>query len=216
MGDVRAWAPAGGQEQGIRSCLLKPRASGLSVHSILAVVDVWPLLHQDKAPSMSGGSNTSASEISDPFLSLFCKSPFLSTLSQDWAQSPTRGWAVNWPPDPLLSPLPPLAPCISQGCSFPSSGSSPESSPHPKSQVTSARLARSQQAIGEVWGVSGSISWFFFFWTTMGRVVRSCFCSLAALLWAEPHRVELPVVLLPVRGLSWGLQWMFSDICPIV
>lgn len=73
-GGVRARAPAGGQGRGSRSCLLRPRACGLSVHGIPAVVDVWPLIHQDEAPqhvwTLGPISNTSASERSDPFLCL--------------------------------------------------------------------------------------------------------------------------------------------------
>lgn len=183
MGGLRARAPAGGQEQGIRSCLSRPRACGLSVHRILAVVDVWPLLHQDEAPSIPQPQR-------DQTLSLFCKSPFLSTLSQDWAQSPTRGcWKLAPRCSAAPPPARPLAPCFPQGRSFPSSGSSPESSPHPhpqlKSQVTSARLARSQQAIGEVWGVSGSVSWF----------------SLSGPLWGELC-VLVSVPWQPSSGLS--------------
>lgn len=213
MGGLRARAPAGGQEQGIRSCLSRPRACGLSVHRILAVVDVWPLLHQDEAPSIPQPQR-------DQTLSLFCKSPFLSTLSQDWAQSPTRGC---WKLAPRCSAAPPPRPAagsvLSSGALLPFLGLLPRvlPPPPPPAQVsghkrtTCKKPTSHRRSLGCLW-VRILV---FSFWTTVGRVVRSCFCSLAALLWAEPRRVELPAVLLPVRGLSWGLQWMFSDICPI-
>lgn len=157
------------------------KAKGPAGHSVLrtsAVMCVWSLIHQNEAPqhvcTLGSGSNTSASERSDPFLSsFFGKSPFLSTLSQDWAQSPARGCWKLAPRHSAAHP-PPAGSVLSSGAlpSLPF----PRAPPPPArvsghKHTTFKKPTSHRKSPGWLWGHILVFS----FWATMGRVVGSCF-----------------------------------------